>query len=115
MVISILSLFMIVCGFYFIKGGTKKLRWWIGYRTKMSMKNKETWVFAHKYCGKFLVPVYSILLILSIVATIFLEHGAASVKILGTLGAAFLVAIVIAIILTEIALKNEFDKNGERR
>ena len=23
-----------------------------GYRTSMSMKNKDTWEFAHKYCGK---------------------------------------------------------------
>ena len=115
MVISILSLFMIVCGLYFKKGGPKKIRFWIGYRTKMSMKNKETWVFAHKYCGKLWVPFYSILFILSTGATILVESSAASVEILGTLGAAFLIAIVISIILTEIALKNEFDKNGERR
>ena len=115
MAILILSLFMIVCGFYFKKGGPKKIRFWIGYRTKMSMKNKETWVFAHKYCGKFLVPVYSVLLILSIGATILVERGAASVEIFGNLGVAFLLAIVTSVILTEIALKNKFDKNGEQR
>ena len=34
-----------------------------GYRTKMSMKNKDTWEFAHKYCGK-LWYVWGIILLL---------------------------------------------------
>lgn len=30
----------------------KKINSFYGYRTAMSMKNRETWEFAHKHCGK---------------------------------------------------------------
>ena len=36
----------------FYEKGSKGNKFSIGYRTSMSMKNKDTWEFAHKYCGK---------------------------------------------------------------
>lgn len=38
---------MIGFGKYFCKSGPKDINMAFGYRTGMSMKNKETWVFAH--------------------------------------------------------------------
>ncbi|MDR1668548.1 MAG: SdpI family protein, partial [Oscillospiraceae bacterium] len=44
---------MIGFGSYFVKsGGPQEINTLFGYRTSMSMKNKDTWAFAHKYCGK---------------------------------------------------------------
>ena len=44
---------MIGFGRYFMKKAPKEINSVFGYRTSMSMKNKDTWEFAHKYCGKF--------------------------------------------------------------
>ena len=42
---------MIGFGRYFMKKAPKEINSVFGYRTSMSMKNKDTWKFAHKYCG----------------------------------------------------------------
>lgn len=41
-----------VLGKYFLKNAPKEINAAFGYRTSMSMKNRDTWVFAHNYCGK---------------------------------------------------------------
>ena len=43
---------MIGFGRYFMKKAPKEINSLFGYRTSMSMKNKDTWEFAHKYSGK---------------------------------------------------------------
>ena len=43
---------MIGFGYIFLKKAPKNINTLFGYRTTMSMKNKDTWEFAHKYCGK---------------------------------------------------------------
>ena len=43
---------MIGFGKYFMTKGPKEINSAFGYRTSMSMKNHDTWEFAHKYCGK---------------------------------------------------------------
>ena len=45
-------LLMVGFGKYFFKHTSKDINEIFGYRTAMSMKNKDTWVFAHTYCGK---------------------------------------------------------------
>jgi len=111
----IIPLIMVVCGFFMKKGRPKKVNWWIGYRTPMACKNQETWVFAHKYVGKLWVPLGFILIILSIGVTVLVEHGIFASEALLILVMAQLIAVLLSIILTEVALKKEFDKNGERR
>ena len=53
---------MIIVGWSFINNPPKKINLVLGYRTTMSMKNIETWKFAHNYCGKILVKSGLILL-----------------------------------------------------
>ena len=43
---------MIGFGNYYVKQAPKEINYISGYRTKMSMKNEDTWKFAHNYCGK---------------------------------------------------------------
>ena len=64
---------MIGFGKYFLKKVPKEINMIFGYRTAMSMKNKETWEFAHKYCGKIwyvcgwiMLPVTVVFLLLTI-------------------------------------------------
>lgn len=48
----LLPAIMIISGGYFMKKAPKEINYIFGYRTNMSMKNKDTWEFAHKYMGK---------------------------------------------------------------
>ena len=43
---------MIGFGKMFLKKAPDQINYVFGYRTSMSMKNQDTWVFAHHYCGK---------------------------------------------------------------
>ncbi|MDC7288933.1 SdpI family protein [Blautia schinkii] len=105
---------MIGFGRYFIKKAPKEINAVFGYRTAMSMKNRETWEFAHKYCGKIwyvcglsLLPITVLCLLLII---------GKSKDYVGTVGGiicgAQLILLVGSILPTEIALKKTFDKNG---
>ena len=43
---------MVFIGKRFQKKPPKEIKAMYGYRTAMSMKNKETWKYAHRCCGK---------------------------------------------------------------
>ena len=88
-----------------------------GYRTTMSMKNQDTWDFAHKYFGKLWFKCGSVLIPLSVIplAAVF-NKGIDTIGIVG--GIVCIVQFVPAIgtiIPTEAALKRTFDRNGSRR
>lgn len=48
-------LFMI--SMYFIGGEPKKINSFIGFRTKLSVKNADTWRFANNSCGKLFLKI----------------------------------------------------------
>ena len=108
---------MIGFGKYFLKTAPKNINTVFGYRTSMSMKNKDTWIFAHKYCGKIWFVSGLIMLPLSVIVMMFVFGGLENV--VGTVGAVLcgiqFIPILISIILTEKALNKTFDKNGIRR
>lgn len=108
---------MIVFGKLSLNYTPKEINRLIGYRTKMSMKNKDTWVFAHKYCGKLWYVCGLILLPVSAVAMLFvIGKNENIVGITGGIVCAIqIILMIVAIILTEIALKRNFDKYGNKR
>ena len=105
-------LIVLVSGLLMRKGGPKKVNWWIGYRTPMACKNKETWVFAHIHCGKSWIIVSPVLMFLSVGVAVFAGREELT---LGILMIAQIAALIISTIPTDIALRKAFDKNGERR
>ena len=69
----IIPVFMIGLGILFIKRPPVKVNHWYGYRTRMSMKNRDTWDFAHRYAGKiWLITGWIILLVTIPVMLMFL-------------------------------------------
>ena len=88
-----------------------------GYRTKRSMKNMDTWKFAHEYCGKLWYKWGKIVLIVTMIAMLFLLGK--SVDTIGNWGGVIcmlqLVPLVGVIGPTERALRKTFDKKGNRR
>ena len=108
---------MIVTGRSFLKAAPKEINFLYGYRTTMSMKNRDTWEFAHRYCGRLWVIIGAIMLPVSIIPMLFVIGK--SDDIIGTVGSIVCmvgVAVIIASIFpTEIALKKNFDKDGKRK
>ena len=113
----LIPLTMIGFGKLFMTKSPQNINVVFGYRTTMSMKNKDTWEFAHKYCGKLWFKCGLVLLPLSVIPLIFVCGK--GTDIIGTVGGIVcdvqLVPLIGSIFLTEAALKKTFDKNGIRR
>ncbi len=100
----------------FCKKAPKKINHVFGYRTSRSMKTRDTWEFAHRFCGR-IWWIGGLALIPIVVATMacLVEKDT---KTVGCAGAVLLLAplflIVLSIIFTEKALKKTFDRNGTK-
>lgn len=120
MFIMILLIPAVMVGFgaYFMKRAPKKINYVFGYRTAMSMKNEDTWKFAHKLIGKIWLVCGTLLLVGGIVFFFVFTSGkdenSVNIASLVILGVQLLV-LMCSIIPTEIALKKTFDENGNRK
>jgi len=114
---SLIPITMIVLGGYFSKHAPKNINGLYGYRTTMSMRNKETWEFAHNYCGRLWFKLGWILLIISVIPMLFvIMNDKSIISNFGLVLCAIQVVFLISSILpTEIALSNKFDINGNRK
>ncbi len=108
---------MIAFGRIFLKHPPKNINSFYGYRTSRSMKNRDTWDFAHRYCGRLWFRCGLILLPLSVIPLLFVLR--ADVDTVGTVGMVVcllqLLPLILSIIPTERALKRTFDRYGRRR
>ncbi len=89
----------------------KRQNWIYGYRTSTSMKNEETWNEANKYAANLMVIIsIATIIIGSLVYILFpLKTG------INLLGISLVSMLILIIVLTEIHLKNIFDKEGNRK
>ncbi|MDO5142350.1 MAG: SdpI family protein [Eubacteriales bacterium] len=113
----ILPVSLLGLGRYFRNGAPRKINYVFGYRTTMSMKNEQTWQFAHRYCGRIWYACGKVMLPLTVVVML-LVYGAGERRI-GAVGGAWmavqLIPFVGAIAPTEIALRRHFDRDGTPR
>lgn len=112
--VVLIPLVMIIFGAIFLNRSPKKINFFFGYRTALSMKNKDTWDYAHKLVGKIWLILGAITLIISIIPMLFvIGKDDNLIGILGTLLVmGELVPLFISIIPVEIGLNRKFDKNG---
>lgn len=108
---------MIFCGRLMWKHAPEEVNPVIGYRTKRSMKNRDTWRFANAYAGKswwiagWVTLIPAVLALLPFVRSSTDTVGMAALGIIG-----MQIVVLIALIFpTERALKNTFDESGRRR
>jgi len=108
---------MVGFGKYFIKNAPKEINGGFGYRTSMSMKNKDTWEFAHHYCGKLWRTIGWFMLVLSVIAMLIVIGKDKNVvgTLCGMLCGIQVVFLVSPIFHTERALKKNFDGHGNRK
>ena len=107
---------MISFGISFIRSAPKQINYVFGYRTSMSMKNRETWEFAHKHCGRLWTRFGAALLPLSVIPFLFVLN--CEKNVVGNVGTIVimiqLAVLILSIFPTEIALKRNFDRDGNR-
>ena len=114
---ALLPLIMIGFGRFFLKKSPDDINYVFGYRTAMSMKNKDTWIFAHKHIGK--TWFYLGLVILPVSVIILLAFFGRDKDTFGNAGTVIillqLIPLIGSIFPTEAALKKTFDEDGNRR
>lgn len=113
-VASIIPLLMVGFGAYFRKNAPKEINPYFGYRTKRSMRNQETWQYAHKHCGNLWFVIGLIMLLLSyalmVVMLLTLNRDSATVGTYGSIICGIQCVVLIASSFpTEFALKKKFD------
>ena len=108
---------MLGFGILFTKKAPNNINLVFGYRTTRSMKNKNTWNFAHKYIGRLWKILALIMLPLSVIVMLFVVGSDANT--IGMVGGIIvmiqLILMAAAIFPTERALKKNFDEFGRKR
>ena len=64
-VIFILPVIIAVVGYIMNKSPPKKVNWFIGYRTRKSMKDETVWKIANQYCGKLWIRIGLTMLVIA--------------------------------------------------
>lgn len=109
-------LMMLIFGWRFLKKPPKKINGFYGYRTTRSMKNQQTWDYAHQVCGKLWFRAGAVMLPLSLLAMLpLLGRGieGQSIWLIVVVGVQILVMLA-TLFPVERALKRKFDKYGRR-
>lgn len=108
---------MIAFGRYFGHHTPKEINYLFGYRTTMSMKNEDTWQFANRYMGKLWWKLGWILLVVSIVLSLLLlgRDDDIIATYASVISIAQIVPMLASIIPVEKALRNTFDRDGNRK
>ena len=113
----LVPIIMLYFGRRFQKRPPKNINSLYGYRTARSMRNQETWDFAHQVCGKIWFRAGAIMLPLSLLA--MLPAQGRDVEAVGTwcipVVGVQLAVLVGSIFPVERALKRNFDQFGGRK
>ena len=113
----LVPLIMIFFGIKFQKAPPNNINWAYGYRTERSMKNRDTWVFAHNCIGRLWKNWGIVLTPVSLIPMFFVLG--ADVDRVGQLvimiSVLQLIFMIIPIFIVESRLKKTFDKYGRRK
>lgn len=108
----LIPIVMIVFGARFRKSPPKSINTAFGYRTTRSMKNQQTWTFAHRHFGTVWLTVGACLIPIStIYMLLLLDKPESRISAFGLILCGIQVVILLVSLLpTELALKKRFDK-----
>lgn len=110
----VVPLIMIGFGICFSKNAPKEINQVFGYRTTRSMKNQETWKFAHNYSGKLWKRIGLIMTPIIVIVMLF-SYGK-DINYVSNFGLVItgiqIIVLIVSIFPVEVALKRNFDKDG---
>ncbi len=113
----LIPLIMLLFGIMMMVSAPNNINYIFGYRTARSMKNQDTWKFAHEYCGRLWWRIGLIMLIPTVLVHIPFYNS--NEKVVGTVAIIVmviqLIVLFVSIIPTEIALKKNFNDDGTRK
>ncbi len=113
----LIPILLITSGRMMWKHPPKSINQAVGYRTKRSMQNMDTWLFAHDFCGRLWWKLGWIMLLLSLPVQLLSYRS--SENAIGITGAILCtiqcIVLIVSIFPTESALKKTFTKEGVRR
>ncbi|WP_025725229.1 SdpI family protein [Acholeplasma granularum] len=115
--INLIPLMMFIFGLYFHKSPPKEISDYIGYRTKYSKLNQDTWTFANKFMGILWFRLSFVVLAFSLIPIPFIynkNQEVIAIILVSTLLVQTLI-LIISIIPVEIALRKHFDSKGNRK
>ncbi len=108
---------MIGFGKYFSSHAPKSINMTFGYRTTRSMKNKQTWEFAHHHFGRSWFKWGLALPLPTVFALLFFFGKDVNTVAMAGLAVCLvqMVVMVIPMFFTEAALRKNFDEYGRKR
>ena len=108
---------MVGIGTRFLKHHPGTINAWYGYRTARSMKNQETWDFAHEICGKLWVCLGKLSFLPALLAAVLtFGRGIETVSVASIVVVTVQTLVLIGSIFpVERALKRNFDDSGRKR
>ena len=101
---------ILLISFIFTKYPPKKINEIYGYRTRRSMRNQDCWDFANRHSSRLMWKISLVICIVQTIGTILLNEEVA----LLTASIMLVTTLIYSVYLTEKALKNTFDKKGNR-
>lgn len=113
----LIPIIMLIFGNVFTKHPPGSINMAYGYRTKRSMKNQETWNFAHEYCGRIWKNAGAVTLVISLLISlaVFFMDDAGFGYLSLILEHLQLVILIGSLYPVEKALKKNFDDEGKRK
>mgnify|MGYP004657049267 CR=1 FL=1 len=110
----VIPVILLLAGWLMLRHPPKHINDLVGYRTRRSCRNMDTWRFAHRCCGRLWLRLGAVLLPLSAAVHLpFLHAGDGAVAILSLAVAAVQLSFLLgSIYFVERALKARFDENG---
>ena len=113
----LIPIMMVFFGITMKRQAPKNINYIFGYRTTRSMQNEDTWQFAHEHCGSLWFKIGLIMLIPTVLVHIPFYNS--NENIIGTVAMIVMtiqvIALLVSIIPTELALKRTFNDDGTRK
>lgn len=110
----LIPIIMIMAGNSMRLGKFKTINYIVGYRTRRSMKNQQTWDYAHRECGRLWVR-WGVLMLVPAAVIMLLLLGK-EIPTIGTVGGIFtvlqMIPLFLSIAIVEKKLREKFDENG---
>jgi len=110
----LISIIMIIAGNSMRLGKFKTINYIVGYRTRRSMKNQQTWDYAHRECGLLWRRWGSTMLVLTVIAMLlFMGEDTDHIGVVGSVITVLqMIPLFLSIVIVEKKLREKFDENG---